>query len=218
MAREIGVDWRSLRGSGSSGRVTERDVRAAAGPVSARAEGPSRSRIAVEVSSGRLADLAARVSAAQGPELPAAALLAGLTVRLCAAAVASLGEAGAGVEVACARASGDAVAFTTVGHAERASVRAIAQSIVSPPPRAGGPEASARLVVLPGELLGLESYVPGAGLPRAPLVVVGRARGEPARVSLALHFDESSLGLQAASRLADRLREALEAPELWLAW
>jgi len=75
-----------------------------------------------------------------------------------------------------------------------------------------------RLVVVQGELLGLESYEPGAPLPKAPLVVVGRARGESALASVALYFDESSLGLPAASRLADRLREALEGPELWLAW
>jgi pyruvate dehydrogenase E2 component (dihydrolipoamide acetyltransferase) len=32
VARELGVDWTALRGSGKTGRIRERDVRAAAGP------------------------------------------------------------------------------------------------------------------------------------------------------------------------------------------
>jgi pyruvate dehydrogenase E2 component (dihydrolipoamide acetyltransferase) len=40
VARELGVDWRQLRGTGRSGRVRERDVRAAAERGVARAAGP----------------------------------------------------------------------------------------------------------------------------------------------------------------------------------
>jgi pyruvate dehydrogenase E2 component (dihydrolipoamide acetyltransferase) len=41
IARELGVDWKQLRGSGSTGRVRERDVRAAA-PDGQRATAPTR--------------------------------------------------------------------------------------------------------------------------------------------------------------------------------
>jgi pyruvate/2-oxoglutarate dehydrogenase complex dihydrolipoamide acyltransferase (E2) component len=37
VARELGVDWAALRGSGSSGRIVERDVRAAVGAASGEA-------------------------------------------------------------------------------------------------------------------------------------------------------------------------------------
>ena len=38
MARELGVDWTGLKGSGRTGRIVERDVRQAAPPASASAE------------------------------------------------------------------------------------------------------------------------------------------------------------------------------------
>jgi pyruvate/2-oxoglutarate dehydrogenase complex dihydrolipoamide acyltransferase (E2) component len=215
VARELGVEWRALRGSGTSGRVTERDVRGAAVRAPAASDAARRSRIAAELDTRRLKDLAARVSSLYGAGVPASAVLAGLCVRLCAAALASL--EGAGVDVACARPVGDTVSLALVKGAERAPVAEIARSLNQAPPLSGAPGTSARFVVVPGELLGLESYEPGSQASGPPMVVVGKARSHGATASLAMHFDESSLGIAAASRLVERLKAALEAPELWLA-
>jgi hypothetical protein len=74
--------------------------------------------------------------------------------------------------------------------------------------------------VLDAGSLGADSYEPAfaaSALSAAPLVVFGRQRPSSGTMPVSIRFDEAAVSLRVAATVLERLREALEAPDLWLA-
>lgn len=220
VARELGVEWTSLRATGTSGRIAERDVRAAASRGGLAAGSGSIASLSVEVDARRLMNLADRVTASTGGEVSAARLTTALFVRLCAAVGGSLlSRRGVAVGVLLSGEGQDGL--LVVEQADGTGALAVARQLgVTHGRTAGGGAVQADLVVFDAGALGADGYEPAAfaaAPPTAPLLVFGRARAPTGHMSVTVRFDEAAVGLRAASALLDRLREALEAPDLWLA-
>jgi pyruvate dehydrogenase E2 component (dihydrolipoamide acetyltransferase) len=212
VARELGVDWSTLTGSGTSGRVAERDVREAA----ARQPGPRATGVGaaltVEADARRLVSLASRVVASAGAALDPAILHTALLARLSAAAAASLAPAAGGVDVAVLRPAEGGVGRVLLRSASVTGAVAMARVLAAKASDGG----AADLALLDAGSLGADDFAPDASSADAALLVFGRVR-DGARMAVTLHFDQARLPLGAASGLLGRVREAVESPDLWLA-
>ncbi len=218
VAVELGIDWQRLRGSGRSGRIVERDVRAAAKTASAVPAAAAASQAAeVDMTAfvshcDRLAELMKRT-----PVVPGMFDLVLRSVGQALAEVPSLSGADSGVRVqrddsAAVLKSFQSLSVLDIGRAMAGDETA----------GRGAVAASTPFNVI--ALEGVDALAPG--LPPGAVGVLGLgsvreregAAGTRKSLNLQLTYDLSAVTDAEAQQFMGALRSYLEDPFTWLSW
>ncbi len=228
VASELGVEWRILTGSGRTGRIVERDVRAAAGRSSQA--GPA--ILTTEADATELVALRPRLKAEDAPAPAYHHLIAKLAV-VALAEHPQLNAAGTeAVHLGLAVDTGDGLVSPVIRDAHTknwAELAAAARSLVlqarrrvlAPEAVQGGTFAIANL-----GMYGIDTFTPMLGPPYRAALGLGRIAERPAvcagrvvpraLIALSLTVESPLLENGAAARFLDRLRSLIEQPELGL--
>lgn len=218
VAVELGIDWKRLSGSGRTGRIVERDVRAAAETASA-APAPAAATQAVEVDVTAFAGHCDRLAVLmkRAPVVPGMFDLVLRSVGMALKEAPSLSEAEAGVRV---QRDGSAAVLERF---PSLSVLDICEALADgETAEAGAVPAATRFGVV--ALEGVDSLTPG--LPPGAVAVLGLgavreregAGGPQKSLNLGMTYDFSALSDAEAQQFLGALRSYLEDPFNWLSW
>lgn len=227
VASELGVEWRALTGSGRTGRIVERDVRAAA----ARS-GQAPAVLTTEADATELVTLRPRLKVEDAPAPAYHHLIAKLAV-VALADYPQLNAAGTeAVHLSLAVDTGDGLASPVIRDAHTknwaelaAEARFLAlqarRRVLEPEAVQGGTFAIANL-----GMYGIDAFTPILRPPYRAALGLGRIAERPAvregrvvpraLISLSLTVESRLLENGAAARFLDRLRSLIERPELGL--
>ena len=218
VAVELGIDWKRLSGSGRTGRIVERDVRAAAETASA-APAPAAASQAVEVDVTAFAGHCDRLAVLmkRAPVVPGMLDLVLRSVGRALAEAPSLSAAEAGVRV---QRDGSAAVLKRF---PSLSVLDICEALTGDETAEAGavPAATPFGVVA---LEGVDSLTPG--LPPGAVAVLGLgamreregAGGLEKSLDLRMTYDLSAVPDAEAQQFLGALRSYLEDPFNWLSW
>ena len=228
VASELGVEWRSLTGSGRTGRIVERDVRAAA----AHSGQAAPAILTTEADATELVMLRPRLKAEDAPAPAYHHLIAKLAV-VALADYPQLNAAGTeAVHLSLAVDTGDGLASPVIRDAHTknwaelaAEARFLAlqarRRVLEPEAVQGGTFAIANL-----GMYGIDAFTPILRPPYRAALGLGRIAERPAvregrvvpraLISLSLTVESGLLENGAAARFLDRLRSLIERPELGL--
>ena len=228
VASELGVEWRALTGSGRTGRIVERDVRAAAA-LSGQAVPAI---LTTEADATELVTLRPRLKVEDAPAPAYHHLIAKLAV-VALADYPQLNAAGTeAVHLSLAVDTGDGLASPVIRDAHTknwaelaAEARSLAlqarRRVLEPEATQGGTFAIANL-----GMYGIDAFTPILRPPYRAALGLGRIAERPAvregrvvpraLISLSLTVESGLLENGAAARFLDRLRSLIERPELGL--
>ena len=228
VASELGVEWRALTGSGRTGRIVERDVRAAA----ARSGQAVPAILTTEADATELVTLRPRLKVEDAPAPAYHHLIAKLAV-VALADYPQLNAAGTeAVHLSLAVDTGDGLASPVIRDAHTknwaelaAEARFLAlqarRRVLEPEAVQGGTFAIANL-----GMYGIDAFTPILRPPYRAALGLGRIAERPAvregrvvpraLISLSLTVESGLLENGAAARFLDRLRSLIERPELGL--
>ena len=228
VASELGVEWRALTGSGRTGRIVERDVRAAA----ARSGQAVPAILTTEADATELVTLRPRLKVEDAPAPAYHHLIAKLAV-VALADYPQLNAAGTeAVHLSLAVDTGDGLASPVIRDAHTknwaelaAAARSLAlqarRRVLEPEAVQGGTFAIANL-----GMYGIDAFTPILRPPYRAALGLGRIAERPAvregrvvpraLISLSLTVESGLLENGAAARFLDRLRSLIERPELGL--
>ena len=228
VAAELGVEWRVLTGSGRTGRIVERDVRAAA----SRSGQAVPAILTTEADATELVTLRPRLKAEDEPAPAYHHLIAKLAV-VALADYPQLNAAGTeAVHLSLAVDTGDGLATPVIRDAHTknwtelaAEARFLAlqarRRVLEPEAVQGGTFAIANL-----GMYGIDAFTPILRPPYRAALGLGRIAERPAvregrvvpraLISLSLTVESGLLENGAAARFLDRLRSLIERPELGL--
>ena len=228
VASELGVEWRALTGSGRTGRIVERDVRAAA----ARSGQAVPAILTTEADATELVTLRPRLKAEDAPAPAYHHLIAKLAV-VALADYPQLNVAGTeAVHLSFAVDTGDGLASPVICDAHTknwAELAAEARSLAfQARRRVLEPEAvqSGTFAIANLGMYGIDAFTPILRPPYRAALGLGRIAERPAvregrvvpraLISLSLTVESGLLENGAAARFLDRLRSLIERPELGL--
>ena len=228
VASELGVEWRVLTGSGRTGRIVERDVRAAA----ARSGQAAPAILTTEADATELVTLRPRLKAEDAPAPAYHHLIAKLAV-VALADYPQLNAAGAeAVHLSLAVDTGDGLASPVIRDAHTknwAELAAEARSLALQARRGAlEPEAvqGGTFAIVNFGMYGIDAFTPILRPPYRATLGLGRIAERPAvregrvepraLISLSLTVESGLLENGAAARFLDRLRSLIERPELGL--
>ncbi len=226
VASELGVEWRALTGSGRTGRIVERDVRAAA----ARPQPLARATLTTEADATELVALRARFKAARGTTAPTYNhLLAKMT------AVALIRHPlgpGRAVHIGLVVDTPDGLVVPVIRDADSKSLSQLAaeaRDLTFQARRRTLPSAvteSATFAIANLGLYGIDAFVPMTYQTQRAILGVGRIAAKPAvyqgqvvpraLMALNLTFDDQAIDSGLAARFLGQMRAFVERPELWL--
>lgn len=226
VASALGVEWRTLTGSGRTGRIVERDVRA----VAARPRPLAHATLTIQVDATALVALRARFKAAQGLAAPTythlfAKMAAGALVRY------PLGPGGA-VHLGLVVDTPDGLVVPVLRDADAkdlAQLAAEARDLTFQARRGTLPPTAtqgATFVIANLGLYGIDAFVPTTYQAHGAFLGVGRIAAKPAvyqgqvvpraLTALNLTFDDQATDSGLAARFLGQMRAFVEQPELWL--
>ncbi len=225
IAAELGVEWPVLQGSGRTGRIVERDVRAAA-----RSRHLARATLTTEADATELVALRARFKAAQGPAAPT---YNHLFAKMTAVALVRhpLGS-GRAVHLGLVVDTPDGLVVPVLRDADAKSLAQLAaeardltfrarRRTLPPAATKGATFAIANL-----GLYGIDAFAPMTYQTQGAFLGMGRIAAKPAvyqgqvvpraLMALNLTFDDRVLDSGLAARFLGQMRAFVEQPELWL--
>lgn len=227
VASELGVEWRALTGSGRTGRIVERDVRAAA-----HRRPPPPAILTTQADATELVTLRPRLSAEDAPAPAYHHLIAKLAV-VALADHPQLNAAGTeAVHLSLTVDTGEGLATPVIRDAPAknwselaAAARSLAlkarRRALEPEDVQGGTFAIVHL-----GMYGIDAFTPILRPPHRAALGLGRIAERPAvregrvvpraLISLSLTVESELLENGAAARFLDRLRSLIERPELGL--
>lgn len=226
VASALGVEWRTLTGSGRTGRIVERDVRAAA----ARPQPLAHATLTTQADATELVALRARFKAARGLAAPTYHhLLAKMTT--IALVRYPLGPSRA-VHLGLVVDTSDGLVVPVLRDADSKSLAQLAAEArdltfqarrrTLPPTATQG----ATFVIANLGLYGIDAYVPTTYQTQGAFLAVGRIAAKPAvyqgqivpraLTALNLTFDDQAIDSGLAARFLGQMRAFVEQPELWL--
>ena len=226
VASELGVEWRVLQGSGRTGRIVERDIRAAA----ARPRPLVRATLTTEADATELVALRARLKAARGPAAPT---YNHLFAKMTAVALVRypLGS-GRAVHLGLVVDTPDGLVVPVLRDADAKSLAQLAaeardltfrarRRTLPPAATEGATFAIANL-----GLYGIDAFAPMTYQTQGAFLGMGRIAAKPAvyqgqvvpraLMALNLTFDDRVLDSGLAARFLGQMRVFVERPELWL--
>ena len=218
VAVELGIDWKRLSGSGRTGRIVERDVRAAAETASTP-PAPTAASQAVEVDMTVFARYCDRLAVLmkRAPAVPGMLDLVLRSVGRALAEAPSLSGAAAGVRV---QRDGSAAVLKRF---PSLSVLDICGALAGEETAAAGNVAAST----PFSVVALEEVnvlVPGLAPGAVAVLGLGAVRerdgagGQRKSLNLRLTYDPSALADAEAQQFLGALRSYLEDPFTWLSW
>lgn len=226
VASALGVEWRTLTGSGRTGRIVERDVCAAAAQPRLLAH----ATLTTQVDATALVALRARLKAAQGLAAPTythlfAKMAAGALVRY------PLGPGGA-VHLGLVVDTPDGLVVPVLRDADAknlAQLAAEARDLTFQARRGTLPPTAtqgATFVIANLGLYGIDAFVPTTYRAHGAFLGVGRIAPKPvvyqgqvvprAHIALNLTFDDQAIDSGLAARFLGQVRAFVEQSELWL--
>lgn len=226
VASALGVEWRTLTGSGRTGRIVERDVRA----VAARPRPLAHATLTIQVDATALVALRARFKAAQGLAAPTythlfAKMAAGALVRY------PLGPGGA-VHLGLVADTPDGLVVPVLRDADAkdlAQLAAEARDLTFQARRGTLPPTAtqgATFVIANLGLYGIDAFMPTTYQAHGAFLGVGRIAAKPAvyqgqvvpraLTALNLTFDDQAIDSGLAARFLGQMRAFVEQLELWL--
>ena len=228
MASELGVEWRVLTGSGRTGRIVERDVRAAA----ARSGQAAPAILTTEADATELVTLRPQLKAEDAPAPAYHHLIAKLAV-VALADYPQLNAAGAeAVHLSLAVDTGDGLASPVIrdAHTKNWAELATEARSLALQARRGALEPAAvqggTFAIVNFGMYGIDAFTPILRPPYRATLGLGRIAERPAvregrvepraLISLSLTVESGLLENGAAARFLDRLRSLIERPELGL--
>ena len=240
LAGASGVDWRSLRGSGRTGRIVERDVQAAAAGSHGGAGMTHPATVAVEVDATEFVQLHEKLSASRNLVAEEMPTVTDLLVKLSAVAlaqhpdanIATVDERGS-IEVARAVSNGSRFAYPVISDAAAKSLRQIAtesrliESPQQPPDEvAGEEERGTAFALIDMGPYGVDSFQPSLGPHQRAALAAGHPVSRPGPdgvgvrlyLTLNLTFNPEDLDGIAVSAFLSTVREFIQEPYQWLTW
>ena len=228
VASELGVEWRVLTGSGRTGRIVERDVRAAA----ARSSQAVPAVLTTEADATELVTLRPRLKAEDAPAPSYHHLIAKLAV-VALTDYPQLNAAGAeAVHLSLAVDTGDGLASPVIrdAHTKNWAELAAEARFLALQARRGALEPEAvqggTFAIVNFGMYGIDAFTPILRPPYCATLGLGRIAERPAvcegrvvpraLISLSLTVESGLLENGAAARFLDRLRSLIERPERWL--
>ena len=226
VASELGVEWRVLTGSGRTGRIVERDIRAAA----ERPRPLARATLTTEADATELVALRARFKAARGTTAPT---YNHLFAKMTAVALIRypLGP-GRAVHIGLVVDTPDGLVVPVIHDADSKSLSQLAaeaRDLTFQARRRTLPSAateSATFAIANLGLYGIDAFVPTTYQTQGAILGVGRIAAKPAvyqgqvvpraLMALNLTFDDQAIDSGIAARFLGQMRAFVERPELWL--
>lgn len=226
VASALGVEWRTLTGSGSTGRIVERDVRTAA----ARPRPLAHATLTTQADATALVALRARLKAAQGLAAPT---YNHLLAKMAAVALGRypLGSSRA-VHLGLVVDTPDGLVAPVLRDADSKSLSQLAaeaRDLTFQARRGTLPTTAtqgATFVIANLGLYGIDAFVPTTYQPQGAFLGVGRIAAKPAvyqgqvvpraHIALNLTFDDQAIDSGLAARFLGQVRAFVERPKLWL--
>jgi pyruvate/2-oxoglutarate dehydrogenase complex dihydrolipoamide acyltransferase (E2) component len=225
-SREMGLDWRTLTGTGRGGRIIERDVRRAGTRLPGVPGSPegavSMSTLAATADVSDLLGLIERMRFPAGDPVGPLGQYRGLLVKLAATAYLHDFSVGSGnVDLAYGSHVDGGISFHSLREVNRKTVGSISREIGVMESTQAGLSGLEAFSLVDLEAYGIDEYFPGIPIPCGILLCVGRLFRGPAgtasTVRIGLSFREDFVSFANAARFLDNLRRALEDPLVWLA-